>query len=78
MAHRTLLNVLWQPGWEGGLGGTDTCACMTQSLYCSSETIKTLFILCVCVCVCSVAQLCPILCDSMDCSLPGSYVHGNS
>ena len=23
-----------------------------------------------------VAQLCPILCDSMDCSLPGSSVHG--
>ena len=25
---------------------------------------------------CSVAQLCPILCDPMDCSLPGSSVHG--
>ena len=23
-----------------------------------------------------VAQLCPILCDPMDCSLPGSSVHG--
>ena len=23
-----------------------------------------------------VAQLCPTLCDSMDCSLPGSSVHG--
>ena len=23
-----------------------------------------------------VAQLCPTLCDPMDCSLPGSYVHG--
>ena len=23
-----------------------------------------------------VAQLCPILCDSMECSLPGSSVHG--
>ena len=30
---------------------------------------------CVCVCVCSVAQLCPSLCDPMDCSLPGSFVH---
>ena len=28
------------------------------------------------VCVCSVAQLCPTLCDLMDCSLPGSSVHG--
>ena len=24
------------------------------------------------------AQLCPTLCDSMDCSLPGSSVHGDS
>ena len=35
--------------------------------------------LCVCVCVCLcvlVAQLCPTLCDSMDCSSPGSSVHG--
>ena len=23
-----------------------------------------------------VAQSCPILCDPMDCSLPGSFVHG--
>ena len=26
--------------------------------------------------LCLVAQLCPILCDSMDCSLPGSSVNG--
>ena len=32
---------------------------------------------CVCVCVCVlVAQSCPILCDPMDCSLPGCSVHG--
>ena len=29
-----------------------------------------------CVCVCSVIQSGPTLCDSMDYSLPGSYVHG--
>ena len=29
----------------------------------------------VCVCVC-VAQLCPTVCNPMDCSLPGSSVHG--
>ena len=28
------------------------------------------------VCVCLVTQSCPTLCDSMDCSLPGSSVHG--
>ena len=27
-------------------------------------------------CVCSVAKSCPTLCDTMDCSLPGSSVHG--
>ena len=31
---------------------------------------------CVCVCVCLVAKSCLVLCDSMDCSLPGSSVHG--
>ena len=30
------------------------------------------------VCACLVAQSCPTLCDPMDCSLPGSYVHGDS
>ena len=29
-----------------------------------------------CVCVCVRAQLCPTLCNPMDCSLPGSSVHG--
>ena len=29
-----------------------------------------------CVCVCLVAKSCLVLCDSMDCSLPGSSVHG--
>ena len=28
------------------------------------------------VCVCPVAQSCPVLCDTMDCSPPGSTVHG--
>ena len=31
---------------------------------------------CVCVCVCLVAQLCPTLCNPMDCSPPGSSIHG--
>ena len=29
-----------------------------------------------CVCVCMSAQLCSMLCDPMDCSPPGSSVHG--
>ena len=28
--------------------------------------------------LCLVAQLCPTLCDPMDCSVPGSSVHGDS
>ena len=32
--------------------------------------------MCVCVCVCEVVQLCPTLCNPMDCSLPGSSIHG--
>ena len=38
-------------------------------MHCGPET---------CVCVCLVAQSCPTLCDLMDCSLPGSSVHGDS
>ena len=30
---------------------------------------------CVCVCIC-VAQSCSTVCDPIDCSLPGSSVHG--
>ena len=33
---------------------------------------------CVCVCVCSVTQPCLTLCNCMDCSPPGSSVHGIS
>ena len=32
--------------------------------------------MCVCVCVRTHAQSCPMLCDPMDCNLPGSSVHG--
>ena len=31
---------------------------------------------CVCVCACLVFQSCPTLCNTMDCSPPGSSVHG--
>ena len=42
------------------------------SLHCSLKKM------CVCVCVCVwVAQFSLILCDPVDCSLPGSSVHGN-
>ena len=35
---------MWQPGWEWGLGRTDTCICMAESLHCSPESITTLLI----------------------------------
>ena len=42
--HGTLLNVMWQPVWEWGLGGMDTYVCMAEFLHCSPETITTLLI----------------------------------
>ena len=35
-------------------------------------------VVCVCLCECLVAQWCPTLCDPIDCSPPGSSVHGIS
>ena len=31
IAQATLLNIRWQPGWEGCLWDKDTCICMTES-----------------------------------------------
>ena len=50
-----------------------------------SENKEDLMCVCVCVCVCvcaracarAHAQSCLTLCNLMDCSLPGSYVHEN-
>ena len=39
---------------------------------------KVMFYVYVYICVCLVAQSCPTLCDPMDCSPPGSSVHGDS
>ena len=44
VAQRNLLSVTWQPGWEGSWGRMDTRICVTESLYCSPETITTLLI----------------------------------
>ena len=41
IAHGTLLNVMWQTGWEGSLGEN---ICMTESLRCQPEAITTLFV----------------------------------
>ena len=36
--------VMWQPGWEGSLGGLDTCIGMAESLCYSPEMITILLI----------------------------------
>ena len=38
IAQGNLLNVRWQPGWEGYLWDKDTCICMTESLHHPPET----------------------------------------
>ena len=40
----TLLNVLWQPRWEGIWGRIDTCIHMAESLHYSPEIITPLFV----------------------------------
>ena len=40
------------------------------------QSLSLCVCVCVCVCVCLVTQSCPTLCDPMDCSPPGSSVHG--
>ena len=61
-----ILFKLWQPAiGDYTLRNLNSCVCV-----------------CVCVCVCArtraraCAQLYPTVCNPVDCSLPGSYVHG--
>ena len=49
IAQGTLLNVMWQPGWEGNLGENATCICVSESLCRSPEAFTTLLIGYVCV-----------------------------
>ena len=44
MEHGTLLNVVWQPGWERVWGKMDTCIFMAKSLLCLPEITTMLFI----------------------------------
>ena len=70
IAHRTLLNIMWQPGWEGFCGRMDTCICMTESLCSSPETTTTLLIG-----YSSVTSPCLTLCNPRNYSTPGFPVH---
>ena len=51
------------------------CVCVCE---CMCVCVCECMCVCVCVHVCSVAQSGLTLCDSMDCSPPGSSVHGDS
>ena len=53
----SLLNVIWQPGWEVSWVRVDTCIYTAESLCCPPVCVY----LCVCVCTYSFAQSCPTL-----------------
>ena len=65
------LSVMCQPGRQWGLG-ENGYMCVAESLCCSPETITLL----IGYSESEVAQLCLTLCDPLDCSPPGSSVHG--
>ena len=44
VAHGTLLDVVWQPGWEGSLTENGYMCMYGWVPCCSSETITTLFV----------------------------------
>ena len=58
----------------------DACWCMAKPIqYCKVKKKKNFnWSVCVCPRTCMCTQLCPTLCDPMDCSPPGSSVHGFS
>ena len=61
--------------YESGHGNSSECKHVDFSLH--LESIKQfLYLLITGLKWSEVAQLCPALCDPMDCSLPGSFIHG--
>ena len=60
--------------------GLNKCGCIDYInkifLKCVWKRSYFLIVLFNCVVLCLDAQLCPTLCDPMECSLPGSSVHG--
>ena len=58
-------------------GRMNTCKYMAESVVCLPETITTLLISYAAAAAAAKSlQSCPTLCDPMDCSLPGSSIHG--
>ena len=40
----SMMDILWQPGWEKSLQNRYMHVCMAESLHCSPATITTLFV----------------------------------
>ena len=76
IAHKTLLNVMCHPGWEGSLGENGYMYIIIESLHCSLETTTTLLIGYAAATAAKSLQSCPTLCDPSDSSPPGSPVPG--
>ena len=76
----------WTPGVGDGQGGLACCdswgrkeSDTTERLNWTDSYIYVYICLCVCVCICMCLLSCfshVRLCDPLDCSLPGSSVHG--
>ena len=63
------------PLWQPQVHSLWLWVCFISS-YC--RILDSTYERCVCVLRCLVTQSCPTLCDPMDCSPPGSSVHGES
>ena len=73
IAQGTLLNALCDLNGKEIQGGGGICVRMAGSIYCTAETnniVKKLSVE-----FSSVSQLCPTLCDPMNCSMLGLPVH---
>ena len=58
------------------MGGSPSTTPQKTVWYCLLKMMACIVCMCVCMCMSVHAQLCPTLCDPMDCNLPGSSVHG--
>ena len=68
-------NLVWVATWDRSLMGHWSTVEELGDLSCCLN--QDLLSVCVCVCVCViVTQVCPTLCNPMDCNPPGSSVNG--
>ena len=74
VAQGTLLNVIWQSGWEGSFQENAYRYMYDQVSFCPPETVTALLI--AYAAAAKLHQSCPTLCDPVDGSPPGSPVPG--